>query len=161
MPCDDERRTEPERVHREEHSALHERAGVAREHEHGREDGADARRRADGERAAEERTGAAPARAGQEARREHALGHGQEPDEGETEDDEHEAGDLRLRVAGHGVADRSSARAQHDEDDREAEDERQARRPPPGARSRARRAGRSRRSRARRGSRGRAAARTA
>ena len=103
------------------------RAGVAREHEHGREHGADARRRAHGERAAEQRARAAPARAGEQARRDDALRHRQQADEGEPEHDEHEARDLGLRVRRDGVADRRGAGAEHDEDDREAEDERQAR----------------------------------
>ena len=100
------------------------------------------------------------ARPRQRAGREHPLRPGQQAHEREPEHDEHEAGDLRPRLAGRRQPPSAAAAApSDDEDDREAE-RRTARSPRPrAARSRARRAGRPRPPRPRTGSRGRAAAR--
>ena len=82
-----------------------------------------------GERAAEEEPRAARPRALDEAGADEPLGPRQQPHEGETEDDEHEARDLLEQelVAEEAVAEERGADAERDEDRREAEDERDAR----------------------------------
>ena len=63
----------------------------------------------------------------QQPRGKRTLGPGQRPHEGKPEHDEHEAGDLELRALVDGAPDRRRGSAERDEDDREADDERQAR----------------------------------
>ncbi len=87
---------------------------------------ADARRGADGERSAEQQARPSSTRARDQAGREDPLRPRQQADEGEPEDDEHEAGELGLPIEGQHAADRSRARSEDDEDDREPGDERQA-----------------------------------
>ena len=65
--------------------------------------------------------------AGEEARRQDPLGPRQQPDESEAEDDEDQAGELGLPLRRQHAADRRRARAEDDEDDGEAGDERNAR----------------------------------
>ena len=122
-----ERRPEPERVGDQQDDAARDGAAARREHEDRGEHRADARGGADGERAAEQRVRPAAAGVLQQARRDRALRPRQQPDEREPDHDQHEAGDLDLRLLVDRAADRGRAGAEQHEDGGEAEDERDAR----------------------------------
>ena len=120
-----ERQSQPGRVEREQHCPLQDRAR-ARDREDRGEHRADARRRADRERCAEQDARVSPARSRQQARGEEPLRPGQKPDERQPDDDEDQAGELELAVGRQDASDRGRCDPEDDEDDREAEDERQA-----------------------------------
>ncbi len=101
-------------------------ARVAREHERPGEHGPDAGGGAGREGGAEENPGTAAARLSDEARREQTLRHGQQPHEGEPDQDHQEAGDFSLQGQADEIADRDRRGAERDEDDREARHERNA-----------------------------------
>ena len=124
-----ERNGEPERVHAEQQAALDRRVRGAGQHEDRGEDRADAGRRAHGERAAEQHPRAPAACTLQQTGTDESLRPGQQPHEGEAEDDEDEPGDSLEQelVAEEPAADERGADAEHHEDGREAEDERNAR----------------------------------
>ena len=82
---------------------------------------------ADRECAAEQRVRPAAPGVLQQAGRHRALRPRQQPDEREPDHDQHEAGDLDLRLLVDRAADRGGAGAEQHEDGREAEDERDAR----------------------------------
>ena len=125
--CEDERERQPGGVRGEDRGALQDLLGASRQHQHRREDGADARRGTHRKGGPEQDARAAPPRPGQKARRDEPLGPGQESEERKPEDDEHEPGELGATVRVEDAADGCSSRAEDDEDRREAEDERNAR----------------------------------
>ena len=111
----------PTEYAKQEHGAPHDRARVAREHEHRGEHDADARRRADGEGGAEQRARARPPCALEQARRDEPLGPREQAHEREPEHDEQEAGDLVAPLRVDVAADRRRSGAERDEHDREAD----------------------------------------
>ena len=121
-----ERQAKARRVRREQDGSPEHRAGIAGQDEDRGENRPDAGRSANGEGRSEEHARATLASPGEEAGRHDSLRPGQQPDEREAEDDEDEAGELGLQVGVEDAADRRRARAEQDEDDGEAGDERQA-----------------------------------
>ena len=118
-----------ERVDPEEERALSDGARGACQHEDPGENRPDARRGADGERPSEQHARAAAPGPLQQTCADEALGPGQEPHEGEPEDDEDEACDLLEQelVLEDSPSDERGSDPEQDEDGRETEDERNAR----------------------------------
>jgi hypothetical protein len=117
---------EARRVRREQDGSPKHRAGIAGQDEDRRQDRSDARCGANRESRSEQRARPPLAGPDEETRGQDPLRPGQQPDEREAEDDENEAGELGLPVSVEDAADRRRARAEQDEDDGEAADERQA-----------------------------------